>query len=194
MEPIEQQSARHEPSTEQDVRGMIRNVIEEFLTTERRKAEPAYKAELLEERKRREQLERQVNELVEENQKAKKFAEESDRNAQIRAELQRLGVTKVDLAHKAIKDDIQRTPDGTLVARTSEGELTAKEYLAKFVQENPEFLPARIAGGSGMTTTPRHSGGSSIELESIRPGMSPEEMQRVREQIAQVALQTWKGD
>jgi hypothetical protein len=45
-----------------------------------------------------------------------------------------------------------------------------------------------------MTTTPRHSGGSSIELESIRPGMSPEEMQRVREQIAQVALQTWKGD
>jgi hypothetical protein len=194
MEPIEQQSARPEPSTEQDVRGMIRNVIEEFLTTERRKAEPAYKAELLEERKRREQLERQVNQLVEENQKAKKFAEESDRNAQIRSELQRLGVTKVELAHKAVKDDIQRTPDGALVARTSEGELPAKEYLAKFVQENPEFLPARIAGGSGMTTTPRHSGGSSIELESIRPGMSPEEMQRVREQIAQVALQTWKGE
>jgi hypothetical protein len=173
---------------------MIRNVIEEFLTTERRKAEPAYKVELLEERKRREQLERQVNELVEENQKARRFAEESDRNAQIRAELQRLGVTKVDLAHKAVKDDIQRSPDGALVARTSAGELTAKEYLAKFVQENPEFLPARIAGGSGMTTTPRQCGGSSIELESIRPGMSPEEMQRVREQIAQVALQTWKGE
>ena len=194
MEPIEQQSARPEPSTEQDVRGMIRNVIEEFLTTERRKAEPAYKAELLEERKRREQLERQVNQLVEENQKAKRFAEESDRNAQIRSVLQRLGVTKVDLAYKAVKDDIQRTPDGALVAKTSEGELPAKEYLAKFVQENPEFLPARIAGGSGMTTTPRQCGGSSIELESIRPGMSPEEMQRVREQIAQVALQTWKGE
>jgi hypothetical protein len=72
--------------------------------------------------------------------------------------------------------------------------MTAKDYLAKFVQENPEFLPARIAGGSGMTTTPRHSGGSSIELESIRPGMSPEEMQRVRDQIAQVALQAWKGE
>jgi hypothetical protein len=57
---MEQQSGRLEPSTEQDVRGMIRNVIEEFLTTERRKAEPAYKAELLDERKRREQLERQV--------------------------------------------------------------------------------------------------------------------------------------
>ncbi|MDR3718986.1 MAG: hypothetical protein P4K98_09300 [Bryobacteraceae bacterium] len=194
MEPIEEQSARQEPSTEQDVRGMIRNVIEEFLTTERRKAEPAYKAELVEERRRREQLERQVNQLVEENQKAKKFAEESDRNAQIRSELQRLGVIKVELAHKAVKDDIQRTPDGALVARTAEGELPVKEYLTKFVQENPEFLPARIAGGSGMTTAPRSSVGSGIELESIRPGMSAEEMQRVREQIAQVALQTWKGE
>ena len=194
MEPMEQQSGRLEPSAEQDVRGMIRNVIEEFLTTERRKAEPAYKAELLDERKRREQLERQVNQLVEENQKAKKFAEESDRNVQIRSELQRLGVTKIDLAHKAVRDDIQRTPEGALVARTAEGEMTAKDYLAKFVQENPEFLPARIAGGSGMTTTPRHSGGSSIELESIRPGMSPEDMQRVRDQIAQVALQAWKGE
>jgi hypothetical protein len=194
MEHMDEQSSAQAPEPEQDVRGMIRNVIEEFLTTERRKAEPAYKAELLEERRRREQLERQVNQLVEENQKAKKFAEESDRNAQIRSELQRLGVMKIDLAHKAVKDDIQRTPDGALIARTSEGEVTAKEYLAKFVQENPEFLPARIAGGSGMTTTPRHSGGSSIELESIRPGMSPEEMQRVREQIAQVALQTWKGE
>jgi hypothetical protein len=191
---MEQQSGRLEPSAEQDVRGMIRNVIEEFLTTERRKAEPAYKAELLDERKRREQLERQVNQLVEENQKAKKFAEESDRNVQIRSELQRLGVTKIDLAHKAVRDDIQRTPEGALVARTAEGEMTAKDYLAKFVQENPEFLPARIAGGSGMTTTPRHSGGSSIELESIRPGMSPEDMQRVRDQIAQVALQAWKGE
>jgi hypothetical protein len=194
MEPIEEQSARREPNAEQDVRGMIRNVIEEFLTTERRKAEPAYKAELVEERRRREQLERQVNQLVEENQKAKKFAEESDRNAQIRSELQRLGVTKVELAHKAVKDDIQRTPEGALVARTAEGELPVKEYLMKFVQENPEFLPARIAGGSGMTTPPRSSVGSGIELESIRPGMSPDEMQRVREQIAQVALQTWKGE
>jgi hypothetical protein len=194
MEPIEEQSARQEPSAEQDVRGMIRNVIEEFLTTERRKAEPAYKADLVEERRRREQLERQVNQLVEENQKAKKFAEESDRNAQIRSELQRLGVVKVELAHKAVKDDIQRTPDGALVARTAEGELPVKEYLTKFVLENPEFLPARIAGGSGMTTTPRSSVGSGIELEQIRPGMSTEEMQRVREQIAQVALQTWKGE
>jgi len=194
MENMDEQSLAQAPQPEQDVRGVIRSVIEEFLTSERRKAEPAYKAELLEERRRREQLEHQVNDLVEENRKTKKQAEESDRSSQIRTELQKLGVAKVDLAHKAVKDDIQRTPDGMLVARTVEGELPLKEYLTKFVQENPEFLPARIAGGSGMTTAPRSSVTTGVELDAIRPGMSPEEMQRVREQIAQVALQTWKSE
>jgi hypothetical protein len=194
MEEMDKLGSAGTPGSDADVRGMIRSVIEEFLTTERRKAEPAYKAELLEERRKREQLERQVNQLADENRRAKKFAEESDRNSQIRSELQRLGVTKVDLAHKAVKDDIQRTTDGTLVARTVEGEVPAKEYLAKFVQENPEFLPARITGGSGMTTLPRNSVAAGVELESIRPGMSADELQCVREQIAQVALQAWKGE
>jgi len=194
MDEMDKLGSAGTPGSDANVRGMIRSVIEEFLTTERRKAEPAYKAELLEERRKREQLERQVNQLADENRRAKKFAEESDRNSQIRSELQRLGVTKVDLAHKAVKDDIQRTTDGTLVARTVEGEVPAKEYLAKFVQENPEFLPARITGGSGMTTLPRNSVAAGVELESIRPGMSADELQCVREQIAQVALQAWNGE
>ena len=64
MEHMDRQSSAQTPETEPDVRGMIRSVIEEFLTTERRKAEPAYKAELVDERRRREQLERQVNQPV----------------------------------------------------------------------------------------------------------------------------------
>ena len=179
---------------EVDVRGMIRSVIEEYLTTEQHRSEPAYKTELVDERRRREQLERQVNQLVEENRKTKKQAEESDRHAQIRTELQKLGVTKVELLHKAVKDEIQRAEDGTLVAQTPEGTVPMKEYLNQVVQEYPEFLPARIAGGSGMTTAPRSNVGSGLELESIRPGMSPDEMQRVRERIAQVAMQAWRGE
>ena len=42
-------------------------MIEEFVQAEQVKAEPAYKAELLDERKRREDLEKRVNELVQEN-------------------------------------------------------------------------------------------------------------------------------
>ena len=114
------------------------------------KSEPAYKAELQEERRRREQLERRVNELVEENQRSRQMAEEArDASSAIRSELQRLGVAKVDLAFKAVQDDIVRTEDGRLVARGESGELAVKEYLAAFVSENPEFLPARIPGGTG---------------------------------------------
>lgn len=179
-----------------ELRRMMRSVIEEFLTTERSKAEPAHKAELAEERRRRESLERRVNELVEENQRARRQAEESERSGRIRSELQRLGVGKVELAFQVVKGDIARTEDGRLVAKTGQGEMEMKDYLSAWVQENPEFLPARIAGGSGSAPGPRlgGAGGYGIELERIRPGMSAEELQRVRERISQVARESLRGE
>ena len=105
-----------------DVRTIVRNALEEYVRMEQSKTEPAYKVELVEERKRREQLERRLNELVDENRRSRAMAEEMERSASIRAELQRLGVTKVDLAYKAVKEDIQRTNDGRLVAKTDNGE------------------------------------------------------------------------
>ena len=173
----------------EDWKNAVRSIIQEYVTVERRQTEPAYKTELVDEKRRREQLERRVNELVEENKRSRQMAEESDRGAQIRSELQRLGVAKVDLAFKVVKDEIVRAADGSLVARTGDGDRGMREYLATFVQDNPEFLPARIAGGSGASS-PQRAGAVShgIELERIRPGMSAEELQRVREQISQVAL------
>lgn len=179
-----------------ELRRMMRSVIEEFLTSERSRAEPAYKAELAEEKRRREALERRVNELVEENQRTRRQAEESERSAKIRGELQRLGVAKVDLAFQVVKGDITRAEDGRLTARTPQGEMEMKDYLAQWVQENPEFLPARISGGSGATPGPRlgGTGGYGIELERIRPGMSAEELQRVRDRISQVAMESLRGE
>ncbi len=92
--------------------------------------------------------------LVEENQRSRQIAEEAERSVSIRAELQRLGVAKVDLAYRAVKDDIQRGEDGRLTANGGAGEVTVRDYLAQFVQENPELLPARIPGGSGMGSGP----------------------------------------
>src|SRR5690242_15362292 len=74
-----------------DVRSIIRDTLEEFARIERTKAEPAYKAELTDERKRREQLEQRVNELIEENTRSRIRAEEVERASAIRSELQRLG-------------------------------------------------------------------------------------------------------
>ena len=177
-----------------DIQAIVRQAVEEFAKNEQAKSEPAYKAELVEERRRREAMEKRLNELVEENKKSRRVAAEAERGSAVRAELQRLGVAKIDLAFKAVQDDIKRTEDGRLVVRTESGEQPAREYLTSFVNENPEFLPARIAGGTGMTSglkAPDSRG--AVELEKIRPGMSAEEMQRVREEIVRVASQTLRG-
>ncbi len=178
-----------------DVQTIVRQAIQEFVSSEQSKSEPAYKAELEDERKRREQLERRLNELVAENKRSRQIAEEAERSSAVRAALQRLGVAKIDLAFKAVKDEIARTEDGRLVARGDNGQMPLKDYLTVFVNENPEFLPARIAGGTGMTATLKApaEGRETVSIEQIRPGMSAEEMRRVREEIVRVASQTLRG-
>lgn len=178
-----------------DVQAIVQQAVEEYMKRDTARREPAYKAELQEERRRREQLEKRVNELVEENKRSRAVADEAQRNASIRAELQRLGVTKVDLAYRAVQDAIVRTEDGKLVARGENGEQPVKEFLANFVQENPEFLPARIAGGTGMTGAQKAAAqASGVELEKISPAMSKEELENVRREILRVVTtQTPRG-
>lgn len=194
MEDNEMKEAGKDSGAGMDISSIIRSAVEEFVRSEQRKAEPAYKVELLEERKRREALERRLNELVEENKRSRAAAEEAERSSAIRSELQRLGVAKVDLAFRAVKDEIARTDDGRLVARGGNGELGMKEFLTQFVAENPELLPARISGGSGVGSAPKQApGGSGFTLDQIRPGMDPEEMERIRQEISRVASQTLRG-
>lgn len=178
-----------------DVQAIVQQAVDEYMKRDTARREPAYKAELQDERRRREQLEKRVNELVEENKRSRAVADEAQRNANIRAELQKLGVTKVDLAYRAVQDAIVRTEDGKLVARGETGEQPVKEFLANFVQENPEFLPARIAGGTGMTGAQKAAAQSSgVDLEKISPSMSREELENVRREILRVVTtQTPRG-
>jgi hypothetical protein len=188
----EEQNQTSSPAAEPaDMKSVVREVIGEFLHLEKAKAEPAYKAELADERRKREQLERKLNEVVEENQRARQRAEEAERSTAIRNELQKLGVAKVDLAYKAVKDDIVRNDQGALVSRDGAAESDLREYLTKFVKENPELLPARVSGGSGATLGQRQEtvSGGPIDLDRIKPGMDPAEMERVRREIARIASQ-----
>lgn len=172
-----------------DVGAIVQQAVDEYMRRDTARREPAYKAELQEERRRREQLEKRVNELVEENKRSRAVAEEAQRSATIRAELQKLGVTKVDLAYKAVQDAVVRAEDGHLVAHGEHGELPIAEFLAGFVQQNPEFLPARIAGGTGMTGTQKaapHANGGSVDLDKISPLMSKDELDGVRREILRV--------
>jgi hypothetical protein len=189
---LDQGQQESQPTKAIDVRDVVRQALEEFVRGEHQKSEPAYKAELEDERRRRESLEGRLNQLVDENRKARAQAEEADRNSQIRSELQKLGVAKVDLAFRAVKDEIVRSEDGRLQARGQDGSM--QEYLAHFVQENPELLPARIAGGSGAQSASKPSAAvSAVDINAIRPGMNKDELDQVRQEISRLASQAMRG-
>jgi hypothetical protein len=186
MEQDGQEVKNNQESRGPEIRTVIQETIHEYLDSERAKVEPAYKTELVEERRRREQLEKRVNELISENQRSRTEAEQMERSSAIRDELRRLGVAKVDLGFRAVRDDIVRSEDGRLVAKSEEGEIGLSEYLARFTQENPELLPARIAGGSGASGgTVNPAKDSRPLLDRIRPGMDREQLDEVRQEIAQ---------
>lgn len=185
----ENQNNENEVSAAPDMRLLIREAIREFVTSEQSRREPAHKAELIEERRRREQLEHRVNELVQENRRTRAMAEEAERSSAIRSELQRLGVVKIDLAYRAVKDDVYRSDDGSLLARGSGGDMGMREYLESFVRENPELLPARISGGSGVGAPAKRVESPGVGIEQIRPGMSAEELTQVRQEIVRVAVE-----
>ena len=192
----EQKPTENDVKSEPDIRDIVKQAIQEYVQAENRKTEPAYKAELLDERKRRESLEGRLNLLVEENRKARAMAEEADRSSQIRTELQRLGIAKIDLAYRAVRDEIVRGEDGRLLAKGAEGK-SLQDYLTGFVQENPELLPARIAGGSGAQSPSRSAaqgGSAGIDLDKIKPGMSKEDLERVRQEISRLASQALRGN
>src|SRR5580658_8711072 len=110
-----------------DLSNLIEQTVAQALTQfqERQKAqsdppETMLHSELSQERKKRETLERRVNELIEEGRRAREAAEQAERYASIKSELQQLGVTKVDLAFKYVRDDVRRYGD-KLVAQTDDG-------------------------------------------------------------------------
>ncbi len=196
MSPEEAKQA--DPTQREDIARLIEETITAFVERSRAaqadSRESALHTELAQERKKREQLEKRVNELIEEGRRARDMAEQTERFANIKSELQQLGVAKVDLAFRAVKDDIFRGEDSKLYARADDSVVSLREHLSQWVASNPEFKPARIAGGTG--SSPARSGAagaSSFELERIRPGMSPEEMERARQEIARVAAQALGG-
>lgn len=171
----------------------LKRIIEEAIQKAYAQRDPetaGLRSELLQERRKREQIEKRLNELVEENRSSKQLAEQTERHAAIKAELQQLGVVKVGLAFRAIRDDIIRGDDGRLYGRHDDGSSTPlHDYLAQWVAANAEFQPPRIAGGAGAAPSRGSAADGHFELERIRPGMSAEEMERARAEVARVAGQ-----
>lgn len=191
-EPKEKESIRGAESVP-DVRGIVHEAFQEFLRHKQQESEPAHRAELQEERRRREQLESQVRELLQKTRESELEVARTRMTGAVRDELQKHGVTKVDLAFRVIKDDVRQTEHGDYVIRGRDGDVPLQEYVKKFVDENPEFLPPRIKGGSGSSGMGGDAAGARFDLDAIRPGMSDEERRQLHAAIATLASQTFKS-
>jgi hypothetical protein len=138
-----------------------------------------------EETEARASLEQQLQQLKQTAEEYKLRAEAAERGAAVREELRKLGVTNVELAYRAVKEEVVRGGDGRLKGRAGEGEVELGEYLSKFVEANPELLPARKLGGAGSVGR-RAEESLGMDMDSIRPGMDPAEMERARREVARV--------
>lgn len=176
-----------------EIRGIVQEAIQEFLRFKQQESEPAHRAELQEERRRREQLESQVRELLQKSRESEAEVARARMTSAVRDELQKRGVTKVDLAFRVIKDEIRQSEHGDYVARGRDGDVPLPEFVRKFVDENPEFLPPRITGGSGSSGIGADPSNARFDLDAIRPGMSEEERRQVHAAIANLASQTFRS-
>jgi hypothetical protein len=93
-----------------------------------------------------------------------------------------LGVENLDLAVKAVHEDIVEDGDRQWVTKTAGGAVPAQQYLTEFLKKNRELLPARRLQGAGMPASRMESGGG-VDLEEIRPGMDPATLKKVRDAI-----------
>lgn len=100
----------------------------------------------------------------------------------LRQALSSMGVENLDLAVKAVREDIVEAGDRKWMATGEGGEVPAQEYLTEFLKKNRELLPARRLQGGGMPASRVESGGS-VDLEEIRPGMDAMTLKKVRDAI-----------
>jgi hypothetical protein len=138
------------------------------------------------ERERQAQSEDRVRDLEGRLREVEARAEAAEKREMIRETLRKSGVQNVELAYRAIRDDVAKNAEGKWVARDGNGELAVTEYVRQFLEANPELLPARIAGGSGSSGMRTGEGGGGFDLNSIRPGMDPAELSRVRSEVARL--------
>ncbi|MBK7927502.1 MAG: hypothetical protein IPJ98_08415 [Bryobacterales bacterium] len=172
-----QQEERESTAHRELIREEIARALERWKTPE---AEPQRSAE--ESGESIESLKQALAASREEAAGLKAEASRLRKDQYLRQALSALGVENLELAVKAVREDIVEAGGQKWVAPGEGGDVPAQEYLAEFLKKNRELLPARRLQGGGMPASRVESGGS-VDLEEIRPGMDPVTLKKVRDAI-----------
>lgn len=122
-------------------------------------------------------LGKQVEESERKQQESASKAEQTERFSAIRTSLQNAGANpkKIELAFRAVKDDVVRTEDGALIVKgvgKDKEDQPLDTFVAGFLKDNPEFLPPRGVTGSGQQQGGEQHRQGEVDSDSIKPGMS----------------------
>jgi hypothetical protein len=112
-----------------------------------------------------------------------------EREMFLKDELRALGVRNVDLAFRAVRDDIGQSDSKEWVATIEGQSVPAVQFLKQFVSRNPELMPARMISGGGTPSRMEEYRGE-CDLDQIRPGMDPATMRRAREAVVKIIAQS----
>lgn len=123
-----------------------------------------------------------------------KKAEEKERTSIVRSALSDFGFHSdkaKDTAFRILKDEIKLSDDGQ--SYVGPGGEPAEEYIAKQMNEVHDYLlkPKEVGGAGARNGGGRREAGADIN--SIKPGMKPDDLEAARAEIARVAAQTLRG-
>ena len=112
-----------------------------------------------------------------------------DREIFLREQIRSLGVRNVDLAYRAVREDVHKDQDGSWIAEVGGATVPATQFLKQFIARNPDLIPARMILGSGAPSRTEEAD-HECDLDQIRPGMDPASMRRAREAVVRIIAQT----
>lgn len=125
---------------------------------------------------------------------SEKKAEEKERHGLIRGLLSDFTFSNDrarEDAFKAFSTEITRGENDGLLGPENEA---AKEYIKRCLEgDRAYWLKTKDVGGSGAVNGGSRGGSQPVDLNNIKPGMDATELQRVRAEIARVALNAMRG-
>lgn len=136
-------------------------------------------------------LEKQLQKLQNDLEAERKARTETESKAKqerlqgvLRTELlKHVPAERVDAAMRIFGPDVRYSDDGSIIGGDDQ---PIGDFISSAIKSHEYLLPPKPVGGAGAAAGQR-SGGKTISLDSIKPGMSAEDLDAARAEVARVA-------
>ena len=137
-------------------------------------------------------LQKQLEESNAERQRESEARKQTERDAKLRARIEKAGVSNVEAAFRYLKPDLKIDEDGEYYAEDDRGFVDVADYISTAVKSNPWMQAA--TGKSGGSPTPeraapsgggRHMSRSQVD-EAVDKAVEAGEWDKVRDLQAQI--------